>query len=76
MINQLRLMLFRLMILLIQFKKLTATQKLTKLKKNNHDKYITTPEFKNLTAEVLLQNYNKENQQLKMILLISIKNWF
>ena len=46
------------------------------MKKNNHDKYITTPEFKNLTAEVLLQNYNKENQQLKMILLISIKNWF
>ena len=41
------------------FEKLTITQKLIKLGKkadHNHDKYITTPEFIKLTAEILLQD--------------------
>ena len=41
-------------------KKLTITQKLVKLKKkitdHVHDKYITTPEFNTLTAEILMQD--------------------
>ena len=47
--------LFKLLILLIQFKKLPITQKLVKLKRKylslKHNKYITTPEFNKLTAE-------------------------
>ena len=43
--------------LVIQLQKLAITQKLIKLKKkknvtdHNHDKYITIPEFNNLTVE-------------------------
>ena len=48
-------MLFRLLIIVTQLKKLTTTQKLMKLKKkilaHNHCKYITAQEFNNLTAE-------------------------
>ena len=57
MMNQLKkLTLFRLLILVIQSKKLTITQKLTKLKKKitDHDhnnKYITTQEVNELTAD-------------------------
>ena len=47
--------LFKLLILLIQFKKLPITQKLVKLKRKylslKHNKYITTPKFNKLTAE-------------------------
>ena len=42
--------------LVVQLKKQTITQKLLKLKKkltgNNHDKYITTPDFNTLAADV------------------------
>ena len=44
-------MLFRLLILVIQLKKLTAKQKKEKKILNpNHDKYITSQEFKKLTT--------------------------
>ena len=38
---------------------------------HDHDKYITTQEFNQLTSENLLQDSNNKIQQAKMILLIS-----
>ena len=52
-------MLLRLLILVIQLKWQTITQRLVKLKKkqnkldHDHGKYITTPEFIKLTSERL-----------------------
>ena len=48
-----KLMLFKLLILVIQLRKLNITQKLLKLKKkldHNYEKCITKPEFNNLTS--------------------------
>ena len=48
-----KLMLFKLLILVIQLRKLNITQKLLKLKKkldHNHEKCITKPEINNLTS--------------------------
>ena len=63
MINQLQqLMPFRLMILVIQFEKLTTTQKLKILKKiPDHDKYITTQEFNKQMTE----NFAERLKQVK-----------
>ena len=38
---------------------------------NDHDQYITTQEFNKPTAEILLQESNKQMQQAKIILRIS-----
>ena len=55
-----KLMLFRLLIQVIQFKKLTIIYKLTKLKKiPDRDKYITTLEFNKLTAESFTARLNQ-----------------
>ena len=45
-------------------KKLTITKKLIKMKKisdHNHDKYITTPEFKKLTLENFASRLKQAN---------------
>ena len=52
------MMIFRLLIPAIQFKKLTATQKLKNFGKKtpDHGKCITTSEFNKLAAEKLLKD--------------------
>ena len=46
-------MLFRLLILSIQYKRLSTSQKIEEIEKEipKHDKYITANKFKNLTKE-------------------------
>ena len=66
-----KLTLFRQLILVIQSRKLTITQKLVKLKKkyDRSNKYITTQEFNKLTVRNLLQGWRKQIQQAKIIFL-------
>ena len=62
--------------LVIQSKKADYNTKISEIDNkittdHDHDKYITTQEFNQLTSENLLQDSNNKIQQAKMILLIS-----
>ena len=66
----------RYIVFVIYSKKLTITQKLMKLKKityPNHDKYITTPEFKTFTAEIFALRLKQANLASNVVILISLK---
>ena len=65
-------MLFKLLILMIQLKKLTITQKIEKIEKRIPDqyKYISTQEFDKLTSEIFAERL-KAKLATKMIMLIS-----
>ena len=47
--------------------------KLKKITDPNHDKYITTPEFKKFTAEIFDLRLKQANLASKVVILISLK---
>ena len=61
-----KLMLFRLLVLVIQLKKLAITEKIGEIEKKTHDpsKYITTPEFNSYW--LLAENFAERLKEAKL----------
>ena len=76
MMNRLKkLMLFRLLILVIQLKKLTSTQKLKYWKKiPNHNKYTIANEFDKLTEKNFAERLKQANLACKNDIADFVKN--